>query len=138
MYCTLFLQMMYVYKDSTIFPVAPNSLTVKSQLFKVAGPIENDRQSCKNITMLDIVDLDEVADLKQRVFELEKKLEEVYMLCANHGSGQSMDCAAQSMDPCFARAIHGLPSTCAIHGLRNHTACPRFVDSRFVDSQFVD
>ena len=28
----------------------------------------------------------------------------------------------QSMDPCFARAIHGLPSTCAIHGLRNH-AC---------------
>ena len=32
-----------------------------------------------------------------------------------------MDCAAQSMDPCFARAIHGLSSTCAIHGLRNHT-----------------
>ena len=32
-----------------------------------------------------------------------------------------MDCAAQSMDPCFAWAIHGLPSTCAIHGLRNHT-----------------
>ena len=29
------------------------------------------------------------------------------MLCANHGSGQSMDCASQSMDPCFARAIHG-------------------------------
>ena len=45
----------------------------------------------------------------------------MYMLCANHGSGQSMDCAAQSMDPCFARAIHGLHSTCAIHGLRNHT-----------------
>ena len=43
----------------------------------------------------------------------------MYMLCANHGSGQSMDCAAQSMDPCFARAIHGLPSTCAIHGLRH-------------------
>ena len=21
-----------------------------------------------------------------------------------------MDCAAQSMDPCFARAVHGLPS----------------------------
>ena len=28
---------------------------------------------------------------------------EVYMLCANYGSGQSMDCAAQSMDPCFAQ-----------------------------------
>ena len=25
------------------------------------------------------------------------------MLCANYGSGQSMDCAAQSMDPCFAQ-----------------------------------
>ena len=46
------------------------------------------------------------------------------MPCANHGSGQSMDCAAQSMDPCFSRAIHGLPSTCAIHGLRNHTHVP--------------
>ena len=43
------------------------------------------------------------------------------MLCANHGLGQPMDCAAQSMDPCFAWAIHGLPSTCAIHGLRNRT-----------------
>ena len=31
-----------------------------------------------------------------------------------------MDCAAQSMDLYFARAIHGLHSTCAIHGLRNH------------------
>ena len=29
----------------------------------------------------------------------------IYVLCANHGSRQSMDCAAQSMDPCFARAI---------------------------------
>ena len=27
----------------------------------------------------------------------------MYMLCANYGSGQSMDCAAQSMDPCFAQ-----------------------------------
>ena len=25
------------------------------------------------------------------------------MLCAKYGSGQSMDCAAQSMDPCFAQ-----------------------------------
>ena len=45
----------------------------------------------------------------------------VDVLCANYGSGQSMDCAAQSMDLCFARAIHGLRSTCAIHGSRNHT-----------------
>ena len=36
-----------------------------------------------------------------------------------------MDCAAQSMDPCFARAIHGLRSTCAIHGSRNHTCVKR-------------
>ena len=36
-----------------------------------------------------------------------------------------MDCAAQSMDPYFARAIHGLHSTCAIHGLRNHTCVKR-------------
>ena len=56
---------------------------------------------------------------------------DIYMLCANHGSGQSMDRAAQSMDPCFARAIHGLPSTCAIHGLRNHTChSPAFVQKK--------
>ena len=36
-----------------------------------------------------------------------------------------MDCAAQSMDPCFALAIHGLHTTCAIHGLRNHRDTPR-------------
>ena len=52
---------------------------------------------------------------------------DTYMLCANHGSGQSMDCAAQSMDPCFARAIHGLPSSCAIHGLRNQAQCTRVI-----------
>ena len=59
----------------------------------------------------------------------------VYMLCANHGSGQSMDCAAQSMDPCFARAIHGLPSTCAIHGLRNHTCVKHSCKRRKVISR---
>ena len=31
------------------------------------------------------------------------------MLCANHGSGQSMDCAAQSMDPCFAQQSMDCP-----------------------------
>ena len=42
-----------------------------------------------------------------------------------------MDCTAQSMDPCFARAIHGLPSTCAIHGLRNHLhMCQAFVQKK--------
>ena len=30
------------------------------------------------------------------------------MLGSKHGSGQSMDCTAQSMDLCFERAIHGL------------------------------
>ena len=59
----------------------------------------------------------------------------IYMLCANHGSGQSMDCAAQSMDPCFARAIHGLPSTCAIHGLRNHTCVKHSCKRRKVISR---
>ena len=43
----------------------------------------------------------------------------MYMLCANCGSGQSIDCAAQSMDPSFAPAIQGLYDSCAIHGLRN-------------------
>ena len=44
------------------------------------------------------------------------------MLCANHGSvtfKQSVDCAAQSMDPRFAQTIHGLYNSCAIQGLRN-------------------
>ena len=53
----------------------------------------------------------------------------VDVLCANYGSGQSMDCAAQSMDLYFARAIHGLRSTCAIHGSRNHM-CQAFVQKK--------
>ena len=32
----------------------------------------------------------------------------VYMLGAKYGFAQSMNCAAQTMDPHFARAIHGL------------------------------
>ena len=32
----------------------------------------------------------------------------MYMLGAKYGFAQSMDCAAQTMDPYFARAIHGL------------------------------
>ena len=31
-----------------------------------------------------------------------------YMLGAKYGFAQSMDCAAQTMDPYFVRAIHGL------------------------------
>ena len=27
----------------------------------------------------------------------------MYMLCAKHGFAQSMDCAVQSMDPCFVQ-----------------------------------
>ena len=33
---------------------------------------------------------------------------------------QSMDCPAQSVDLCFALAIHGLTHGCAISGLRMH------------------
>ena len=39
------------------------------------------------------------------------------MLGAKHGFAQSMDCAAQSMDPHFAQTIHGLRSACPILGL---------------------
>ena len=45
----------------------------------------------------------------------------MYMLCTNCGSGQSVDCAAQSMDPSFAQEIQGLYNTCAILGKRNLT-----------------
>ena len=46
------------------------------------------------------------------------------MLCAKHGFAQSMDCAAQSMDPHFAQAIHGLRYVCTIPGLRKlQVAC---------------
>ena len=31
-----------------------------------------------------------------------------YMLGANHGFTQSMNCAVQSVDPCFVQAIHAL------------------------------
>ena len=37
------------------------------------------------------------------------------MLGAKYGFAQSMDCAAQTMDPYFARAIHGL----RVHGRLN-------------------
>ena len=44
----------------------------------------------------------------------------VYMLGAKHGFAQSVDCPAQSVDPCFALAIHGMTHDCAIPGLRTH------------------
>ena len=42
------------------------------------------------------------------------------MLGAKHGFAQSVDCPAQSVDPCFALAIHGMTHDCAIPGLRTH------------------
>ena len=43
----------------------------------------------------------------------------VNLLCANHGSGQSMDCAAQSMDPCFAQQSMDCPLNPWIAQTRN-------------------
>ena len=43
------------------------------------------------------------------------------MLGAKYGFAQSMDCAAQTMDPYFARAIYGLCS----HSVRVHLLCAR-------------
>ena len=37
------------------------------------------------------------------------------MLCANYGSGQSLDCPAQSMDPQIAQAIYRLTRPQACH-----------------------
>ena len=45
----------------------------------------------------------------------------IYMLGAKHGFVQSVDCAAQIVDPYFARAIHGLRS----HSVRIHLNCAR-------------
>ena len=45
------------------------------------------------------------------------------MLGAKHGFAQSMHCAAQIMDPYFARAIHGLRS----HGVRVHLNCACYI-----------
>ena len=44
----------------------------------------------------------------------------IYMLDAKHGFAQSVDCPAQSVDPCFALAIHGTTHDCAIPRLRTH------------------
>ena len=38
-----------------------------------------------------------------------------FMLCANYGSGQSLDCPAQSMDPQFAQSIYRLTRPQACH-----------------------
>ena len=43
------------------------------------------------------------------------------MLGAKHGFVQSVDCAAQIVDPYFARAIRGLRS----HSVRIHLNCAR-------------
>ena len=44
----------------------------------------------------------------------------VYMLGAKNGFAQSVDCPAQSVDPCFALATHGMTHDCAIPGLHTH------------------
>ena len=50
----------------------------------------------------------------------------MYMLGAKHGFAQSVDCAAQIMDPYFARAIHGLRS----HSVRIHLNCAHYIAVR--------
>ena len=42
------------------------------------------------------------------------------MLGAKHRFVQSVDCPAQSVDPCFVLAIHGLIHKCTISGLCKH------------------
>ena len=42
------------------------------------------------------------------------------MLGTKNGFAQSVDCPAQSVDPCFALAIHGMTHNCEISGLRTH------------------
>ena len=42
------------------------------------------------------------------------------MLGAKHGFAQSVDCPVQSVDPCFALAIHGMTHYCTIPGLHTH------------------
>ena len=44
----------------------------------------------------------------------------LYVLGAKHGFAQSMDCAAQSIDPCFTQTIHG-----------SHSVYSRSVGGRF-------
>ena len=51
---------------------------------------------------------------------LREEVYNIYMLGAKHGFAQSVDCPAQSVDPCFALAIHGMTHDCAIPGLRTH------------------
>ena len=41
--------------------------------------------------------------------------EAIDMLCANYGSGQSLDCPAQSVDPQFAQSIYRLTRPQACH-----------------------
>ena len=43
----------------------------------------------------------------------------VYMLCANHGLGQSVDCPAQTVDPHFAQQSMDCLHKLWIYALRN-------------------
>ena len=45
---------------------------------------------------------------QQLVLKRSYQVCDIYMLGAKYGFAQSMDCAAQIMDPYFAREIHGL------------------------------
>ena len=44
----------------------------------------------------------------------------IYMLGTKNGFAQSVDCPAQSVDPCFALAIHGMTHDCTILGLHTY------------------
>ena len=43
----------------------------------------------------------------------------LYMLCTYRGSGQFVDCPAQTMDPCFAQHSMDCPHKLRIHTLPN-------------------
>ena len=68
----------------------------------------------------------------------------VCMLCASHGSGQFMDCAAQGMDPCLICVLCGLSmdwtiKPCSICGSCNYSICIRITfDSQLAGHAWLD
>ena len=52
------------------------------------------------------------------------------MLGAKYGFAQSMDCAAPTMDPYFARAIHGLRSLISIAHISHKVGMRRAIRAR--------
>ena len=53
-----------------------------------------------------------------------RTIEKMFMLGAKHGFAKSVDCSAQSVDPCFALAIHELTHDCGIAGMMRGTRLP--------------